>query len=116
MSAWERLAQLRVEIEECTLEPLVLDVSSAFQRKSTVIHLRGAGEEGVGEDVTYDTVDHEILQTEGPGLPLAGSFTLASFAEHLAAHSLFPRPPRADRGRHAAAGSARGRARSSGAR
>ncbi len=93
MSAWERLAQLRVEIEECTLEPLVLDVSSAFQRKSTVIHLHGAGEEGVGEDVTYDTVDHDILQAQGPGLPLAGSFTLASFAEHLAAHSLFPRPP-----------------------
>jgi L-alanine-DL-glutamate epimerase-like enolase superfamily enzyme len=47
----------------------------------------------VGEDVTYDGVDQEILQTQGPGLPLAGSFTLMSFAEHLAAHSLFPRPP-----------------------
>ncbi len=35
-------------------------MSSDFERKSTVIHLRGAGEEGVGEDVTYDAVDHEL--------------------------------------------------------
>ena len=93
MSTWERLAQLPVQIDECVLEPLQVDVSSAFQRKSTVIHLRGADEEGVGEDVTYDAVDHEILQTAGPGLPLAGSFTLASFSAHLAEHSLFPEPP-----------------------
>jgi hypothetical protein len=93
MSTWERLASLRVQIGECALEALQVDVSSAFQRKSTVIHLRGGGEEGIGEDVTYDAVDHEILQAHGPGLPLAGSFTLASFGEHLAEHSLFPQPP-----------------------
>jgi hypothetical protein len=93
LSTWERLAPLHVQIEECVLEPLVLDVSSAFTRKSTVIHLRGGGEEGVGEDVTYDAVDHEILQKDGPGLPLAGSFTLASFGQHLAEHALFPQPP-----------------------
>jgi hypothetical protein len=93
VSTWELLAQLPVQIEECVLEPLQVDVSSAFQRKSTVIHLHGGGEEGTGEDVTYDAVDHEILQAAGPGLPLAGGFTLASFAEHLAAHSLFSQPP-----------------------
>jgi hypothetical protein len=93
MSTWERLAQLPVQIEECVLEPLQMDVSSDFQRKSTVIRLRGGGEEGVGEDVTYDALDHELLAQAGPGLPLAGSFTLASFSEHLAQHSLFPKPP-----------------------
>jgi hypothetical protein len=93
MSTWERLAQLPVRIEECVLEPLQVDVSSAFQRKSTVIHLHGGGEEGIGEDVTYDALDHEILQEAGPGLALAGSFTLASFSAHLAEHSLFPKPP-----------------------
>jgi hypothetical protein len=93
MSTWERLAQLPVRIEECVLEPLQVDVSSAFQRKSTVIHLHGAGEEGVGEDVTYDAVDQEIFQHDGPGVPLAGSFTLASFSAHLAEHSLFGKPP-----------------------
>ena len=72
-------------------------MSSDFERSSTVIHLRGAGAEGVGEDVTYDAVDHEILQAASrPGggpLPLAGRWTLASFAERLAELDLFPRPP-----------------------
>jgi L-alanine-DL-glutamate epimerase-like enolase superfamily enzyme len=68
-------------------------VSSEFERKSTVIHLRGRGEEGLGEDVTYDAVDHDILQAAGPALPLAGTYTLASFCEHLADLSLFPEPP-----------------------
>jgi L-alanine-DL-glutamate epimerase-like enolase superfamily enzyme len=93
MSAWERLAELEVVIEDYSLEPLQADVSSEFTRKSTVIHLRGAGEEGVGEDVTYDAVDHEILQAAGANLALVGRFTLASFAEHLAGLSLFPHPP-----------------------
>jgi L-alanine-DL-glutamate epimerase-like enolase superfamily enzyme len=90
---WETLAELPVRIEGYELEPLQAQVSSGFDRKSTVIHLRGAGEEGVGEDVTYDAVDHEILQAAGPTLPLAGDFTLASFSAHLAEQSLFPEPP-----------------------
>lgn len=93
MSTWEQLAELEVEIEDYTLEPLQANVSSDFERKSTVIHLRGRGEEGLGEDVTYDAVDHDILQAAGPTLPLAGTYTLASFCEHLAGLALFPEPP-----------------------
>jgi L-alanine-DL-glutamate epimerase-like enolase superfamily enzyme len=93
MSTWEGLADLPVEIEDYALEPLQADVSSSFQRKSTVIRLRGAGEEGIGEDVTYDAVDQEILQSAGPALALAGHFTLASFADRLAQLSLFPQAP-----------------------
>jgi hypothetical protein len=93
MTTWELLADLPVEIEDYALEPLSAKVSSAFERKSTVIRLRGAGQEGAGEDVTYDAVDHDILQEAGPSLPLAGRFTLASFAEHLAGLSLFAEPP-----------------------
>jgi L-alanine-DL-glutamate epimerase-like enolase superfamily enzyme len=93
MSTWEELAKLPLEIEEYALEPLQVTVSSAFERKSTLIGLRGDGEEGVGEDVTYDALDHEILQAAGPTLPLAGRFTLASFSQHLAELPLFPRPP-----------------------
>jgi L-alanine-DL-glutamate epimerase-like enolase superfamily enzyme len=93
VSTWETLAGLELEIEEYALEPLQATVSSEFERKSTVIRLRGAGAEGVGEDVTYDAVDHEILQAAGPTLPLGGRFTLASFCEHLAGLSLFPEPP-----------------------
>jgi L-alanine-DL-glutamate epimerase-like enolase superfamily enzyme len=93
MSTWELLAGLPLEIERYSLEPLQADVSSDFVRKSTVIHLRGGGHEGVGEDVTYDAVDQEILQAAGPALELSGSFTLASFAERLAELSLFPEAP-----------------------
>jgi L-alanine-DL-glutamate epimerase-like enolase superfamily enzyme len=93
VSTWDSLAGLDVVIEDYVLEPLSASVSSNFERRSTVIHLRGAGEEGVGEDVTYDGIDHEILQDAGPHLPLSGSFTLAGFSEHLASLSLFPQPP-----------------------
>lgn len=93
MSTWELLAGLPLEIERYALEPLQADVSSDFVRKSTVIHLHGGGHEGIGEDVTYDAVDQEILQAAGPALELSGSFTLASFAERLAELSLFPEPP-----------------------
>jgi L-alanine-DL-glutamate epimerase-like enolase superfamily enzyme len=93
LSTWERLAELPVEVQDYSLEPLQAAVSSEFERKSTVIELRGAGHEGVGEDVTYDAVDHEILQAAGPALPLAGRFTLASFSEHLGTLELFEQPP-----------------------
>jgi L-alanine-DL-glutamate epimerase-like enolase superfamily enzyme len=93
MSLWEKLADMPVEIESYVLDPLQATVSSEFERKSTLIRLHGAGEEGVGEDVTYDAIDHEILQAAGPTLPLAGSFTLASFAGRLAELALFAQPP-----------------------
>jgi L-alanine-DL-glutamate epimerase-like enolase superfamily enzyme len=93
VSTWDTVAGLELEIGDYTLEPLQATVSSEFERKSTVIRLRGAGEEGLGEDVTYDAVDHDILQAAGPTLPLAGRFTLASFCLHLAELQLFPEPP-----------------------
>jgi L-alanine-DL-glutamate epimerase-like enolase superfamily enzyme len=93
MSTWEALAPLPVQIEEYSLEALQVDVSSAFQRKTTLIRMRGAGEEGVGEDVVYDGVDQEILQRAGPHLPLAGRFTLDSFSRHLSQQQLFAEPP-----------------------
>ena len=93
MSTWGTLAGLELEIEDYALEPLQAQVSSEFERKSTVIRLRGAGEEGLGEDVTYDAVNQEILQAAGPTLALAGRFTLESFSAHLAECKLFPQPP-----------------------
>jgi L-alanine-DL-glutamate epimerase-like enolase superfamily enzyme len=93
MSLWDTLSTLDVEIEDYTLEPLQASVSSDFERKSTVIHLRGGGHDGLGEDVTYDAVDQEILQAAGPTLPLEGRFTIAGFCERLAELQLFPEPP-----------------------
>ena len=68
-------------------------MSSDFERKSTVIHLRGAGEEGLGEDVTYDAVDHEILQAAGPALPLAGQLHGRLLLRAPGGLELFPEPP-----------------------
>jgi L-alanine-DL-glutamate epimerase-like enolase superfamily enzyme len=90
---WERLAGLPVEIDSYALEGLQALVSSEFERKSTVIRLSGGGHEGLGEDVTYDAVDHDILQAAGPALPLAGRWTITSLSEHIAALDLFPQAP-----------------------
>ena len=84
---------LPLRIEDYALERLQRDVSSAFTRVSTQIHLRGGGEEGIGEDVTYDAVDHDALQAAGAVQPLAGEWTLGSFCDHLEALDLWPAPP-----------------------
>jgi L-alanine-DL-glutamate epimerase-like enolase superfamily enzyme len=93
MSTYELVADLPVRIDGYALEGLVRDVSSDFTRKSTVVRLQGAGHDGVGEDVVYDAVDHEIAQDAGPVLPLAGDWTIASFSAHLATLDLFPKEP-----------------------
>jgi L-alanine-DL-glutamate epimerase-like enolase superfamily enzyme len=92
-NTWKRLAGLPVQIDAYELEPLQALVSSEFERKSTVIHVKGAGHEGVGEDVTYDAVDHEILQAAGPNLALRGNWTIESLSEHLATLELFAKEP-----------------------
>jgi L-alanine-DL-glutamate epimerase-like enolase superfamily enzyme len=87
------VAGLPLELESYELEPLQEEVSSNFTRLSTVIHMRGAGEQGVGEDVTYDALDHVAMQDAGPVLPLAGSHTIDSFSRLLEGLDLFPAPP-----------------------
>jgi L-alanine-DL-glutamate epimerase-like enolase superfamily enzyme len=93
VSTYARLAELPLVVDGYELEGLVRDVSSDFTRRSTVIHLRGAGEEGVGEDVTYDAEDHQALQAQGAVHVLAGEHTLASFGELVAELDLFPASP-----------------------
>jgi len=94
MSAtYELVADLPVDIEGCELEGLRQQVSSDFERKTTVIRLRGHGEQGLGEDVVYEAVDHDVAQRAGPVLPLAGDWTMRSFSEHIATLDLFPEPP-----------------------
>jgi L-alanine-DL-glutamate epimerase-like enolase superfamily enzyme len=93
VSTWDLLADLPVRIDGARLEGLQAKVSSAFERLSTTIHLEGGGEEGIGEDVTYDGIDHEILQAAGPVEGLTGDWTMASFCEQLARLDLFPEQP-----------------------
>jgi hypothetical protein len=90
VSTYERVADLPLEIEGYSPEGLTKTVSSGFERLTTVIRLHGGGEEGVGEDVTYDGDDHRAQQEQGPVLPLAGSWTLDSFSRHLDELDTFP--------------------------
>jgi len=93
MSTYERLAPLPLEIEGYELDGRELSFSEQFTRYTTLITLSGGGEEGVGEDVTYDGIDQANFQAAGGSLPLAGSWTIASFSERLAELDLFPDPP-----------------------
>jgi L-alanine-DL-glutamate epimerase-like enolase superfamily enzyme len=90
MSLYDPLASLPLRIEGYTLEGLARTVSSGFERKSTVIVLHGAGEEGRGEDVTYEAAAHDAQQQAGPVLELAGEFTFDGFSQHLEQLDLFP--------------------------
>jgi hypothetical protein len=93
VSLYHAVRDLPLEIEGYELEGLALQAREDFLRRTTVVHLRGGGEEGIGEDVTYSADEQERLQTRGPDLPLAGSWTLHSFSEHLAALPLFEAEP-----------------------
>jgi hypothetical protein len=80
-------------VDTYALQGLELQVSSGFLRKSTVIRLAGAGEEGLGEDVTYEATEHDLAQAQGPIHPLRGEWTIASFSDHLATLALFDHEP-----------------------
>jgi L-alanine-DL-glutamate epimerase-like enolase superfamily enzyme len=79
---YDLLADLPVRIDGYDLEALERP-SPQFNRRTTVFHLRGAGETGVGEDVTYGEEEQLRQQEAGPVLDLAGEHTLASLSAHL---------------------------------
>ena len=93
MSLYQRVKDLPLQIEGYELEGLELQAREDFLRRTTVVHLQGAGEEGIGEDVTYHADEHERLQARGPDLPLAGSWTLHSFSQRLGTLPLFEAEP-----------------------
>jgi L-alanine-DL-glutamate epimerase-like enolase superfamily enzyme len=80
---YERFAGLGLEVDGYELERLEKPVTRGFTRVTTLVHLRGGGSEGVGEDVTWYAEHHDREQAAGPVLPLAGSWTLESFSDAL---------------------------------
>ena len=96
---FDAVADLPITIEsvECTRRDR--DTSSGFVRTTTTVHLSGAGHTGRGEDVTYDTEDHDALA--GVEFDLAGEYTVASFSTALDDVALFPaKPPERESSRH----------------
>jgi len=90
---YDRIADLPIEIESYALEALQREVSSEFTRLSTVIRLRGGDHEGVGEDVTYDALDHVALQDAGPVHDLTPARTLGELCDLVESLDLFPAAP-----------------------
>src|ERR1700754_2019426 len=97
MASYDAIKDLPLEVEGCSFEGLELRLGE-FERLTTVIKLRGAGHEGIGEDVVYDAVDHIGQQGHGPPDGLAHSGTFAEFSRKLGGLDLFPagEPERAD--------------------
>src|SRR5690349_24981765 len=96
MATFDRVAHLPIQVDSYALECLQAEVSSDFTRLSTVIRMSGAGEEGVGEDVTYDALDHIALQDQGPVHDLSGTRSLGELCELIGWLDRFPADPRRD--------------------
>jgi hypothetical protein len=93
VSLYDSVRDLSLTIEEYDLEVRSLDVSSGFTRKTTTIRLTGTGDEGLGEDVTYEATEHDAQLARGPVLPLTGEWTIESFSQHLETQPLFENAP-----------------------
>ena len=93
MSTFDLLSGLALQVDGYHLEGLRAQVSSGFERLSTVVHLQGGGLEGVGEDVVYDAEDQTALQQAGAVHELSGRFTLGEFCELIDSLDLFPVAP-----------------------
>jgi L-alanine-DL-glutamate epimerase-like enolase superfamily enzyme len=90
VTTFERIADLPLTVESYALEGRERRISAEFDRLTTTFHLQGGGEEGLGEDVTYDPEAHHEQQGRGPTLPLAGEWTFGEFARHVGELDLFP--------------------------
>lgn len=92
--AYHRLAALPLSIGDVSISRLERETSSEFTRVTTEITLAGPETDGTtvvgrGEDVTYETDDHDALADSG--LPdLTGDYTVDSFATQLESIDLFP--------------------------
>ena len=93
MPLYDLVRELPLRVERYELDPHELFVRPEFTRKTTVVRLLGDGEEGLGEDVTYDGPLQDAQQARGPVLPLAGEWTIDSFSRQLETLPLFPEPP-----------------------
>jgi L-alanine-DL-glutamate epimerase-like enolase superfamily enzyme len=93
MALYDAIANLPLEVESYSLDGLERDVSSDFTRLSTLIRLAGGGHEGVGEDVTYDALDHVALQDAGAVHDLTAASTLGDYCELVEGLDLFPAEP-----------------------
>jgi hypothetical protein len=89
VALYDSVGGLRLEVDAYELQRLEKRISSEFTRVTTLVRLKGGGEEGIGEDVTYTSTDHPPPAE----LPLAGSHTLDAFSELVGRLELFETEP-----------------------
>ncbi|WP_439028317.1 hypothetical protein [Haloarchaeobius sp. DT45] len=99
MGLYDALAPLDLQVDDYELTRHERDTSSDFTRVSTVFELHGDGHVGRGEDVTYDTPDHDTLY-DAHDFDFAGTYTHETFSTLLDDISLFPEPPERDTAHH----------------
>src|SRR5690349_19190069 len=92
-SVWPQLAELPLVVESCEYERLSCVFSSEFERVTTHVRLRGAGADGLGEDISIHVEDGTSLHESQLALPLAGEWALAGFCDHLATLEQWIEPP-----------------------
>jgi hypothetical protein len=91
------VADLSLRIDSYSIAPLSAPMGPDRIRRTTLVRLAGAGEEGVGEDATPIEDDQLAFQEGAPTIPVAGEWTVNSFSKHLATLDLYPKPPVHDR-------------------
>jgi L-alanine-DL-glutamate epimerase-like enolase superfamily enzyme len=93
MATFDRLAALPIEVDGYLLEDVDRTFASGFERPSTLIRIRGGGEEGLGEDVVYDNLDHIAHRDAGPVHDLSGPATIGELCELVGGLDLFGGAP-----------------------
>jgi L-alanine-DL-glutamate epimerase-like enolase superfamily enzyme len=89
---WDRLAALPLRVDSYELTGHDREYGD-FTRPSTLVRLRGEGEEGIGEDVVYDVLDHIAHRDAGTPLDFGGASTLGEFCELAGELDLFATAP-----------------------
>ncbi|WP_135365290.1 enolase-like domain-containing protein [Halosimplex halophilum] len=102
---YDRIADLPLRVEGFELGRHEMDTSAGFTRVTTVVELHGPdGAVGRGEDVAYDTEDHDHLRDAHDAGDLdwdfGGEYTFDEFSTSLNGADLFPEPPEREVSRH----------------
>jgi hypothetical protein len=98
---WARVGALEVEIDGVDCERLSapggLGPGGGGDRVTGLLALHGGGHTGLGEEVgLVEPGDYDTFAELVRRLPLAGRWTMASFAAHVRTLPLFAEPPRWD--------------------
>jgi hypothetical protein len=80
---WTHLSRLPVLIESYAFERLSAQLAHGFERVTTRVRLKGAGADGVGEDVSPFEGEDDTLHVTEPALALGGEWKLGSLCERL---------------------------------